>query len=44
MHHPLDVLHYHDGIIHKKTDGQYETEKGEHVDGETEGRHDRKGA
>ena len=44
MHHPLDVLHHHDGVIHQKADRQYETEESEHVDGKAEGRHDRKRA
>ncbi|OQA36755.1 MAG: hypothetical protein BWY56_01302 [Acidobacteria bacterium ADurb.Bin340] len=43
-HHPLHVLHHHDGAIHQQTDGQHHGEHGEHVDGVAEGRQHAEGA
>src|SRR3989344_2413449 len=35
-HHPLDVLHHDDGVVHQQADGQDHAEHGQGVDGEAE--------
>ena len=43
-HHPFDVLHHHDGIVHQQTDGQHHGEHGQDVDTEAERREHPEGA
>ena len=40
FHNTLHVLHYHDGIVHHNTDGQYKAEQGQHVEREAEDEHE----
>ena len=35
MHHPFDVLHHDDGVVHQQADGQHHAEHGQGVDAET---------
>ena len=36
VHHPLDVLDHHDGVVHHDADGQHHAEQGQQVDREAQ--------
>ena len=40
FHDSLDIFHHHNGIINHNTDGKHESEKGEHIEGESQSKHD----
>ena len=44
VHHPLDVFHHHNGVVHQQADGQHQPEHGQRVDGVAGDRQHAKGA
>ncbi|MCY1482991.1 hypothetical protein D9M68_165610 [compost metagenome] len=44
VHHALDVLDHHDGVVHQQADGQHQAEHRQRVDGEAKRRHHAEGA
>src|SRR5690606_28389467 len=43
-HHPFDVLHHHDGVVHQQTDSQHHGEHGQDIDAEAERREHTEGS
>ena len=40
FHNTLNILYYHYGVIHNKTDSQNKPQQGQHIEGEAEYKHE----
>ena len=43
FHNTLYILHHHDSVVHHDTDSQHKTKQGQHIERESENKHETKG-